>query len=359
LQRWLCRDCGYRFSEAKPLQENLRCHINTAGTILFSRQVCDFLTEESKNLAVIENPPKNGLAGATEQAADAKGKIIEHAFWMKKEGYAENTITRRIRLLTTLMKRGANLLDPESVKTVIAKQQGWNLKTKEIGVEAYSCFLKMSGGKWDPPHYRPVRKLPFIPTEQEINQLIAGCSKKTSTFLQVLKETGARCGEAWQLEWIDFNFEAKTVSITPEKGSEPRMLKISNTLISMLNSLPKGGPQAFQGKYIFFVRGFRSQRNRIARKLENDRIHKITFHTFRHWKATMEYAKTKDILHVMRMLGHKNIQNTLLYTQLVNFESDDFHSATAQTVQEAQKLVEAGFEYVCDFADVKLFRKRK
>jgi hypothetical protein len=55
----------------------------------------------------------------------------------------------------------------------------------------------------------------------------------------------------------------------------------------------------------------------------------------------------------------RSIQNTLLYTQLVNFESDDFHSATAQTVQEAQKFVEAGFEYVCDFTDVKLFRKRK
>jgi hypothetical protein len=26
------------------------------------------------------------------------------------------------------------------------------------------------------------------------------------------------------------------------------------------------------------------------------------------------------------------------------FESDEFHSATAKTVQEAQKLVEAGFE---------------
>ena len=73
----------------------------------------------------------------------------------------------------------------------------------------------------------------------------------------------------------------------------------------------------------------------------------------------MEYAKTKDILHVMKMLGHRNIQNTLLYTQLVNFEMDDFHSATAKNVQEAQKLVEAGFEYVCDFGEVKLFRKRK
>jgi len=61
----------------------------------------------------------------------------------------------------------------------------------------------------------------------------------------------------------------------------------------------------------------------------------------------------------MKLLGHRNIQNTLLYTQLISFESDEFHSATAKTVQEAQKLIEAGFEYVCEFDEVKVFRKRK
>jgi hypothetical protein len=49
----------------------------------------------------------------------------------------------------------------------------------------------------------------------------------------------------------------------------------------------------------------------------------------------------------------------LLYTQLITFENDEFHSATAKTVQDAQKLVESGFEYVCDFSDTKLFRKPK
>jgi hypothetical protein len=73
----------------------------------------------------------------------------------------------------------------------------------------------------------------------------------------------------------------------------------------------------------------------------------------------MEYPKTKDLLLVMKVLGHRNIQNTMLYSQLINFESDEFHSATAATVQEAQKLVEAGFEYVCEFGEVKIFRKRK
>lgn len=74
----------------------------------------------------------------------------------------------------------------------------------------------------------------------------------------------------------------------------------------------------------------------------------------------MEYHKTKDILHVMQMLGHKNIRNTLIYTQLITSESDEYHSSTAKTAEEASKLVEAGFEYVCTTPeDLMLFRKRK
>jgi len=226
-------------------------------------------------------------------------------------------------------------------------------------VEAYSCFLKMSGGKWQPPKYKPVRTLPFIPTEREINELIAGCNAKTATFLQLLKETGMRSGEAWMLKWIDFDIENITVRVTPEKGGEPRLLKISSKLIAMLNALPKTRQETFTGSLRHFARSYRRQRTRLSRKLKNDRISKITFHTLRHWRATMEYARTKDILHVMKMLGHRSIQNTLLYTQLVNFESDEFHSATAKNAAEGQKLVEAGFEYVCDFEDIKVFRKRK
>lgn len=75
--------------------------------------------------------------------------------------------------------------------------------------------------------------------------------------------------------------------------------------------------------------------------------------------ARAEYHKTKDILHVMKMLGHKNIQTTLIYTQLVSFEDDGFHSATAQTIEETKKLVETGFEYICTNNDTMLFKKRK
>jgi hypothetical protein len=73
----------------------------------------------------------------------------------------------------------------------------------------------------------------------------------------------------------------------------------------------------------------------------------------------MEYHRTKDILYVMRLLGHKNISKTLIYTQLVELESEEYCSAVASTVDEAKKLVEVGFEYVCSHNEIMLFKKRK
>jgi hypothetical protein len=64
----------------------------------------------------------------------------------------------------------------------------------------------------------------------------------------------------------------------------------------------------------------------------------------------MEYHKTKDILHVQRLLGHKNIQNTLIYidleSKLFNTSSDGFTTRVAGNVGEAFSLIESGFEYV-------------
>jgi len=44
---------------------------------------------------------------------------------------------------------------------------------------------------------------------------------------------------------------------------------------------------------------------------------------------------------------------------LTSFESDEYSSAVAKTLDEARKLVEAGFEYATGVEGNKLFRKRK
>jgi dihydroorotase len=76
----------------------------------------------------------------------------------------------------------------------------------------------------------------------------------------------------------------------------------------------------------------------------------------------MEHHKT-HIFHVQRLLGHRNIQNTAIYTTLENSlftaEDDEFHIAVARTLKEACKLLKVGFEHVTQMDTVKLFRKRK
>jgi integrase len=107
-------------------------------------------------------------------------------------------------------------------------------------------------------------------------------------------------------------------------------------------------------------RTWRIVRNKIAERLKDPKIKRIRLYDLRHYYASMLYYKTKDILLVKQQLGHKKLETSLIYTQLVNFnEEDEFYSATARTIQEAQKLVESGFEYVTTFNDIMLFRKRK
>jgi len=377
IQRYFCRSCGRRFSEAtlKNSDSDEKSQ-KRLGQLLFSSSA----TSAGCRVGGWEGQPKNSASKKlgkktmtlTKEAKmsaalskrptpqEVREKIVEYSWWLHKQGYAESTIISRTKLLQRLVKLGANLFDPESVKETIAKQKNWSNGRKANAVDAYTSFLVILGMSWDPPRYKRIRKLPFIPTESELDQLIAGCGFKTGTFLLLLKETGMRAGEAINLTWNDVDFIAKTVRVTPEKGSEPRIFKISDTLIERLKALPKDSDKVFgRTKLKTMHRMYVDQRKRIAAKTKNPRLQRITFHTFRHWKATMEYHKTKDILHVMKLLGHKNISNTLVYTQLVDFGEEEYVTKVAWTLDEACKLVEAGFEYVCEMEGAKIFRKRK
>ena len=80
------------------------------------------------------------------------------------------------------------------------------------------------------------------------------------------------------------------------------------------------------------------------------------------WKATIEYARTKDLLPVQKLLGHHDIKNTMRYVQLVDTtEEERFISKVAMNVKEAAKLIELGFEYFTGEYDDggKLFKKKK
>lgn len=149
---------------------------------------------------------------------------------------------------------------------------------------AYSLFLNKQGLTWKRPICHVNRPLPFIPTERELDDLIAGGGKKTATFLQCLKETGMRTGECSKLTWANVDTERKMITLNdPEKNGNPRIFDISGKLVNMLAVMPKTNEYVF-GTCSKVTRGsvFYRLRKNLTRKLGNPRLLNISLHTFRH-----------------------------------------------------------------------------
>jgi integrase len=322
------------------------------------------LAEESKNLAEVTRQEQAQREGTT-PTADIKGNIISFLFHLEKEGYAKDTVRGSAGALRALQQRGANLLDPESVKEALAKEQKWSPNRRKNVINYYTLFLKYNKVTWEKPRCKIQQKIPFIPTELEINALISGTGRKTATFLQLLKETAMRSGEAKRLQWIDVDFERHLIRLNdPEKGSNPRIWRVSAELIAMLNSLPRKSEKVFgSGSASTMKATYINARRSLAQKLQNPRLLRITFHTFRHWKATMLYHQTKDPYYVKDFLGHKSLDSTEIYINIERtmFESasDEFTVKVIEKPEEIKTLLEAGFEYVCQKENLVFLRKRK
>ena len=119
-----------------------------------------------------------GLAGATAKPY-VLGKLVQYAAWMERQRYSNATIKLNLSCLRTLSAKGADILDIENVKEVIAKTKSWGESRKRNIINAYNLFLKLNDQHWEKPKCHVEPKFPFIPKEEEIDALIAGCGKKT------------------------------------------------------------------------------------------------------------------------------------------------------------------------------------
>jgi integrase len=168
-----------------------------------------------------------------------------------------------------------------------------------------------------------------------------------------------RCGEASRLQFKDFDFEKKTVRVVPEKKSRARELRIGEKLSAMVQLLfakKQSFPTPAAARHYL-----ENTRKMLAETNSNPRFNSVHLHTFRHFRATMLYGQTRDLLYVMKILGHRSINNTIRYTQLVDFkDNESFICKVARSAEEAVKLVESGFEFVSSFPEgTHLYKKRK
>ncbi len=195
--------------------------------------------------------------------------------------------------------------------------------------------------------------------------LIANARPKLSIFLTMSKDLGTRPIELTWLKVKDIDLKTGKVTLTSAKHCNGRTLKIKNRTLDMLKQhIQKHN--LTQNCRIFPTSSghisdvYRRHRNALAQKLQTPTIAQIRLYDFRHYYATMLYHKTKDLLHVKTALGHKDLRQTLRYTQLLETtEEDEFHCKVARTEHEMIELIEKGFIFVHEKDGLAYFKKRK
>jgi integrase len=292
-------------------------------------------------------------AGDAILSADTRGLLTQLYAYLEKQGYsAETDYVDKVKHLAVL---GANLRDPENVKTVIGQIKNKNGEKTKNGTKLFYCYaydalVKMLKLQWEMPTYSQEDFEPFVPNETELDALINATtkSKRLSTFLQCLKETFGDPGEVLRIKWLDVDNANKAISIRyPVKNHLTRTLQVSNKLLAMIDALPRKDERIFATTYAAMLRSFVIYRKRTAENQKNPRLSAIDFTAFRTWAGTMiAYHTNGNVLTVKKLLGHKQIKNTMKYIGRIQFQDADFQTTSATTVEDILRLgMEGWTEY--------------
>lgn len=166
-------------------------------------------------------------------------------------------------------------------------------------------------------------------TQDELKKLLGVIDSKRDRAIIYLAYTyGLRVSEIGSLTREDVDFARLKIRVNRLKNSisseYPLRPKVAQTLKAYLRTRKDISPVLFPSK-----RGLPISRRTLdwlmkqygkRAELHPDKRH---FHTLKHSIATHMLDAGADIMFVKDWLGHKNIQNTLIYAQLTNRTRDE------------------------------------
>jgi integrase len=136
---------------------------------------------------------------------------------------------------------------------------------------------------------------------------------RNATLFLLALHSGGRASEVLALEWNQINTLNGEIHINTLKGGKPRTVIVPKSVRSALELLRTLSP----------ARPFEISYKRLNALWNQYRPAKKTFHALRHTFAIRAYERTKDLRFVMYALGHRNIQNTMIYAEY-SYTSSEF-----------------------------------
>ena len=256
---------------------------------------------------------------------------------LKLKSYAERSIdsyVKSVRQLQRFCNKPLSKITAEDLREywLTCKQDyGWSEATLRISYSGIKHFFGTTlVRKWkilDEVKFKRQRGLPTVLGQQEVRRIICNLpTLQSKVFYVTLYALGLRLKEATHLKPGDVDGERRVVHIRNSKGAKDRVLPLPDIALRGLRAYYKthrnpewvfpalghnNGRHAATATEPVSANGVQGALRRTVKKLGiKKHVHP---HVFRHSYATHLIEANVPILHVQKLMGHGNINSTMVY----------------------------------------------
>lgn len=160
-----------------------------------------------------------------------------------------------------------------------------------------------------------------LPTDEEIEAIIAASPPMLGRLWMLLWQTGMREEEAAGLEWSQVSLPDRRIILTRTKTSRPRAVPLDDSAVGTV----AGTPRRLKSNWVFWhhegeryaepASAFGAIRRRVNRERKKEKTAEIRFraHDLRHRFAVDYLRKGGNIYDLQQILGHTSIKTTEMY----------------------------------------------
>jgi integron integrase len=250
----------------------------------------------------------------------------------------------------------------------LANAEGVSASTQNQALSAivflYRKVLKQELGELPGFDYaKKPQRLPTVLTQEEVKSILANLTEPYLSVVGLLYGSGLRLNECLSLRILDVDFTRKEIRVRHGKGGKDRITLLPNGILpglklsidrarrlfdisraknidyvflpeSLSRKYPNAGKE-FKWQFVFPSGNLsvdpktgKTGRHHIHRKPVQRAISRavreagvlkhISAHTFRHSFATHLLENGYDIRTVQELLGHANVNTTMIYTHVLN-----------------------------------------
>jgi integrase/recombinase XerD len=253
--------------------------------------------------------------------------------YMLTRGYSDKTIelyTCCVKCFSYHYLKSPLLISSKEIESffLYLRKQKKSESTIHIYYEALKFFYSMHNIDNKLPYLNFTHcneRLPEVLSQQEVFQLLEQCnSLKYRTIFTLIYSAGLRVSEAANLKLSDIDFTRKQIFIRTGKNKKDRYTLLANETILLIQQyLQIYNPI----DYLFYSKD-------ITKRISTDCIEvyfkklvsqchinkNIHVHTLRHCFATHLLENGTSIFYIMHLLGHSNIQTTMIYLHMQSLE---------------------------------------